>query len=294
MNYNPFDYISVSVGRFKKIKSFKGAIAELFVFFYPLSNVEIEEHYQDGQQELENGDGQFLQKILDKDEADHNRQTFAEEKHVPDEVLQQVDVNPEFFKTVKEEEGEEDMNDRDQDNMEEIEAEEREMDDAQAKQDLNIFILENPLISNEISKLGNNYDWLLTVSSIMVSGDINKEGAIEISRLMKILKFSKIKIPKSAVKEMVEITKTGVEIMDENDDSIKHKGVLYYNFLKLTKDVIMADMMSHLADEDIERVSVGTYEDSDDNIEEPEPEEEEQEEEKTELPPAAAKRKDSY
>jgi len=54
------------------------------------------------------------------------------------------------------------------------------MYDARAKQDLNIFILKNPLRSNGISKLGSNYDWLLIVCNLMFSGDISKEGAIEI------------------------------------------------------------------------------------------------------------------
>jgi len=293
-NYNPFDYVSVSVGRFRKIKSFKGAIAELFVFFYPLDTAGIEEHFEDGLNELKNGDGQFLQKIFDKDQADFNRQAFATEKHIPDEVLKNVDVSPDFFQTVKEEPNNEDLNDRDQNNMEEIEAEERAADEESVKQNLNMFIIDNPGLSNQIEQLANNYDWLLTVTSILSTGDITKDGAIEIPRFMKILKFSKIKLPKSAIVDMVDITKTGTEILDEQDDQIKHRGVLYYNFLKIIKEVILADMISNLEDEDIERVSIGTYEDSDDNIADPEPEEEEVEEEKTELPPAANQRKDSF
>ena len=284
----------MSVGRFKRIKSFKGAIAELFVFFHPLSNLEVEEHYQDGQNELENGDGQFLQKILDKDEADFNRKTFASEKKVPDEILKQVDVSPEFFKTVQEEPEDKELNERDQENMEEIENEENAMEDEEIMQNLNVFILENPMIADQIEQLAHNYEWLLSVSSIMVTNDINKDGAIELSRFMKILKFSKIKIPKAVISEMVDITKTGIEILDDDDDHVKYKGVLYYYFLKIIKQVIYADMLSHLADEDIEKVSIGTYEDSDDNIEELEPEQEEEEEEKEEVPPAASKRKDSF
>ena len=46
-SYNPFNYVSVSVGRFKKIKSFTGAVAELFVFFYHLDQGQIEQHYKD-------------------------------------------------------------------------------------------------------------------------------------------------------------------------------------------------------------------------------------------------------
>lgn len=59
-NYRPFNYTSVTVGKFKKLKSFQGSIAELFVFFYPLSKTEIEEHYNDGLRELQNGDGEFI------------------------------------------------------------------------------------------------------------------------------------------------------------------------------------------------------------------------------------------
>jgi hypothetical protein len=134
MNYNPFDYVSVTVGRFKKIRSFKGAIAELFVFFHPLSDSEIEEHYQDGQNELQNGDGNFLQKVLDKDQEEFNRQTFASEKKIPDEVLKEVNTSAGFFATVKEEPQNEDLNDRAEGEGEP--EEEQEPDDTEAVENL--------------------------------------------------------------------------------------------------------------------------------------------------------------
>lgn len=279
-NYRPFDYVSVSVGRFKKIKAFQGAIAELFVFFYPLSNGEIENHYQDGLNELECGDGQFLQKIIEKDEADFNRQTFATEKHVPDAVLRQVDVSPQFFKTIREEVTNEELNDRQTGHLEDqIEAEHKARDEAEVMQNLNLFIMENPMIADQISNIAKNYEWLLTVASVMATGGVNKDGTIEITRFSKLLKFTKIKLPRSAIIEMAELTKTMTEILDEHDDKIKYKGILYYYFLKTIQKVVYADMMSNLDDEDIEKVSIGTFKDSDDLFEEPEPEESEEEKE---------------
>lgn len=294
-NYYPFNYVSVSVGRFKKIKSFHGAIAELFVFFYPMTKAEIEEHYKDGLHELENGDGQFLRKVLEKDEADHNRRMFATEKHVPDEVLKQVDVQPTFFKSVSEEPTSSELNDR-------IPGEDAMTqtgiagDEAEVMQNLDLYIFEHPLLADDITQIANNYEWILTVSSVIVSGDITKEGAIELSRFMKILKFSKISLTKSSVWEIAEVTKTSTEIIDEYDDQVKHKGILYYYFLKIIKEVVYADMISNLADEDVERVSVGHFSDSDDHIEEPEEEaeEEEKEEEPEEKPVAVNMRKDSF
>lgn len=72
-NFYPFKNVSVTVGKFKKIKSYSGFIAELFVYFYPLTKREIEEHYRDGLREIQNGDGQFIMKELQKDESEHNK-----------------------------------------------------------------------------------------------------------------------------------------------------------------------------------------------------------------------------
>jgi len=294
-NYNPFNYVSVSVGRFKKIKSFTGAVAELFVFFYPMTQAQIEEHYSDGLEELERGDGQFLQKVLEKDEAAFNRQNFATEKKIPDSVLREVEASPTFFKTIKEEPSNADINDRVEGQDEETQVSRNGENNIEAMQNLDLFIFENPLLADQITELANNYEWILTVSSVMATDGINKDGALELTRFMKILKFCKIKLQKSVVWEMANLTKTNTEILDEYDESNKFKGVLYYYFLKIVKEIVFSDMISHLQDEDVENVSVGHYSDSDDHVEEEEPEDE-GEEEKVESEKAVGvnMRKDSF
>lgn len=283
------------MGRFKKIKSFTGSIAELFVFFYPMDQAQIEQHYKDGLNELENGDGTFLMKELEKDEAEYNRQNFATEKKIPSSVLQEVEVSPGFFKTIKEEPTNSELNDRVDIHDEEVQTEGN-SDEVEALQNLDAFIFENPLLANEINEIANNFEWILKAASIMATGDINKDGALELTRFMKILKFCKINLQKSVVWEMIEITKTGTEILCETDDTIKFKGVLYYYFLKIVKEVVFSDMMSHLADEEVEKVSVGHFSDSDDYVEEEEVEAEEEKGEpvEQEKPAAAGMRKDSF
>jgi hypothetical protein len=294
-SYNPFNYVSVSVGRFKKIKSFTGSIAELFVFFYPMDQAQIEQHYKDGLNELENGDGTFLKNELEKDEAEYNRQTFATEKKIPNSVLKEVEVSSGFFKIIKEEPTHSELNDIVDMHDEEVQTQGN-TDEVEALQNLDAFIFENPLIANEINEIANNFEWILKAASIMSTGDINKDGALELTRFMKILKFCKIKLPKSVVWEMIEITKTGTEILSEIDDTVKFKGVLYYYFLKIVKEVVFSDMMSHLADEEVEKVSVGHFSDSDDHVEEEEAEGEEEKEHSVEpeKPVAAGMRKDSF
>ena len=281
------------MGKFKKIKSFTGAIANLYVFFYPLSEYEIKEHYQDGLNDLQNGDGIILQKVLEKDESDFNRQTFATSKNLPDEVLKQVDVNPSFFKSIAEEPTDSEMNER-------VENETDLPDEAEINHDvaisnLNEFIFEHPLSTDQLTQIANNYEWILTVSSVISTGDINKDGALSLSRFMKILKFCNIKISRNLIWEICQITNTTAEILDEEDDKIKHKAVLYYYFLKTLREAIFSDVFSNVGDNEFDKVSVGHYSDSDDHIEyeEEEPEEEEKDEQ-SEMALAAGRRKDSF
>jgi hypothetical protein len=295
LNFNPFDYISISVGKFRNTKSFNGFVGEFYLFFYPLTQNQIEENYEDGLQEIERGDGYFIQKMLNNDELEHNRQTFAATKNIPDEVLKHVDAAPDLFKEEKEEDPTtSEMNDR----VEEVdEAEDDQMSKEQITQSINEYMFDNPLQSNAFTAIASNYEWLLTVSSIMVTGDVSKDGAIELSRFMKILRFCKIKVPRSVIWEIVCLIKANVEIIDDHDDKIKHKALMYYDFLKNLKDSVYGDIMSQYDDEEYEKVSVGHFSDSDDHIEdevEPEEEEKEEEPEESEKPLATNMRKDSF
>lgn len=154
---------SISVGKYKKLKSFNGSIAELFVFYYPLSQSEIASHYEDGLNELETGGGFFIQKMIEKDEADFNRQNFAATKKIPEEVLKQVDVAPTFFKEEDEPTNSE-LNDR----VEGEDAPEEEDNEQQQEEimfALDEFIINNPLITDKVVQIARNYDWILSVAS---------------------------------------------------------------------------------------------------------------------------------
>ena len=87
----------MTVGKFKELRSFTGFAGELFLYFYPLSKYDIQEHYEDGLKEIQTGDGEFIFKELQKDEAQYNRRLYATEKHIPEEALQDLDVSPDLF-----------------------------------------------------------------------------------------------------------------------------------------------------------------------------------------------------
>ena len=42
-------------------------------------------------------------------------------------------------------------------------------------------------LDGELENISNNYDWLMRVSSIMATGEVTRNGMIEIKRFMKIL-----------------------------------------------------------------------------------------------------------
>lgn len=289
-DYLPFSFINVTVGKFKSLKSYKGAIAQLFVFFYPLSDNEIREHYKDGLEELQNGNGNFIQKVISKDENDFNRQKYATQKHIPDDVLRQTNPEPDLFKTVNSDD--EAMNERAEEGM----MTETQMDENSnniAAEEIDYYIFEHPLISDQLVKIANNYNWILSVSSVMATGDITKDGALELSRFMKVLKFLKIKIGKNIILEIAQIAKAATEYIDEQDDKVRHPAIMYYNFLKALKLAIHGDMLD-LNDDNFERVSVGDFSDSDDHIEYEPTEPEESEKEPSEQAIAVGRHKDSF
>ena len=282
----------MTVGKFKKIKSYSGLIAELFVYFYPLNKNEIEEHYNDGLQEIQSGDGKFIIKQLQKDEAEHNRKMFATERHIPAEALTDIKVSPSFFKTAKEDTTSQ-LNDR----VPLSEAASGDIDNenkAEVMYALDTFIFENPIFADDLTKIAKNYEWILKVTSIMATGEINKEGAIELSRFMKVLKFCKIHLSSEVIWQIVEITKTSTTILDEHDDKVKHKAIMHYYFLKILKEVVFGHDISQIDDDEYEKISVGHYSDSDDHSIEIEEFEEEKVEEVEEKPVAVNMRKDSF
>ena len=291
-NYDPFNNVSVTVGKFKKIKSYSGFIAELFVYFYPLAKPEIEEHYRNGLQEIQNGDGSFIIKELEKDEAEHNRKMFATEKHIPAEALTDIKVSPAFFKTAKEDSTSQ-LNDRVP--LTDVASGDIEEDNkVLVMHMLDTFIFENPIFADDLTKIAKNYEWILKVTSVMSTGEVNKEGAIELSRFMKVLKFVKIHLSSEVLWQIIEITKTGTTILDEQDDKIKNRGVMHYYFLKILKEVVFGHAISQVGDEEYEKVSVGYYSDSDDHSIEMEEPEEEKFIEVEEKPVAVNMRKDSF
>ena len=167
-----------------------------------------------------------------------------------------------LFKTHKEDLSNTQLNDRVPIN-ENIEGDSR----INAMQMLDLYILENPLITREITNIAKNYEWILKVASVMATGSISKEGTLELPRFMKILKFWKISISSSSVWEIVELTKTGTEMLDERDVKIKHKGIMYYYFLKMINEVVCGDIFDQDQGEYFERISSSDISESEENEE---------------------------
>lgn len=102
----------------------------------------------------------------------------------------------------------------------------------------------------------------------MATGNVNKEGTIELSRFKKILKFCKINITTNVLWEAIELTRTSTEILDERDDKIKYKGLLYYYFWKIVHEVACEIQTAEDEDSNRQKINSSEISDSEDNAEE--------------------------
>ena len=264
-SYEPFNEINVTVGKFKSLKSYKGFAGELYIYFYPLSKYEIQEHYEDGMNSFKSGSNLLIMNALRKDEAEHNRRLYATEKHIPEEALEDLAVNPNVFKTHKDDLTDTMLNDRVPINGQNTELNESQ-NKVEAIERLEEYIFLNPLSSRDLALLGNNYEWIVKVASVMATGNVNKEGTIELTRFMRILRFCKINLSFNVIWEVIQITKTGTEILDERDDKIRYKGVMYYYFWKIANDVVCDNQPLQQTNGKFQRVYTENISDTDDNL----------------------------
>lgn len=101
--FDPLQGSDIQFGKFKANASFEGQIRDSAISFFPLSTEEIVELYSRGKAELKQSEQLSTSKgLLSKSQEYYLRETYARQKKVPQDLVQELEIDPELLRTGQE------------------------------------------------------------------------------------------------------------------------------------------------------------------------------------------------
>jgi hypothetical protein len=198
----------------------------------------------------------------EKAKRDRNKDEFAKEKGVSGDTLEEFGVTSRFYKSIEDEDKYTNHAPPPKSEVlsEEIQKMEQWMD-------------EHPEHVPSLQAIVYNASWIIKVSSLLATGDVQQDAALEIPRFRNVLKSCHINLTRKDLTQLAKNTKSFVLIPIEDVDT---DGCLFWYLINTLQKMLRAALVDDFDEEDFRQISVGNYSDSDD-ISEPEPIEQEQE-----------------
>lgn len=108
--FDPLQGSDIQFGKFKANASFEGQIRDCSISFFPLSTEEISELHSQGKAELKQSKAPSTSKgLLSKSQEYYLRETYARQKKVPQDLVEEIEIDPELLRTDQEEVQEEEV-----------------------------------------------------------------------------------------------------------------------------------------------------------------------------------------
>ena len=99
MEFDPLQGSDIQFGKFKGVESFEGLICDSSISFFSLTTEDIAYFFEQGRNELKKTKSLSTSKeLFYKSEESYLRETFSKEKKVPQEIVDEINVEPELLK----------------------------------------------------------------------------------------------------------------------------------------------------------------------------------------------------
>lgn len=134
MEFDPLQGSDIQFGKFKGVESFEGLICDSSISFFSLTTEDIAYFFEQGRNELKKTKSLSTSKeLFYKSEESYLRETFSKEKKVPQEIVDEINVEPELLKKEEKQQPPED----------------EKIEDVSCKEQLRKYFLEYPEIEEK-------------------------------------------------------------------------------------------------------------------------------------------------
>jgi hypothetical protein len=153
-----------------------------------------------------------------------NKTEYAKTKGLNPDTLGDFGVTSTFFKPAKEEE-----------NLSNHAPPEPSEVPSEVVQRVEEFLVQNPDLYALVDDILENRSWIIKAASILSTGEVKKDGALEAKRFKKVLSGVNIQVSLPLIVALADAAKAKVEVPTETDEMVP--GVLYWELIQALKRV---------------------------------------------------------
>lgn len=245
--YRQADNVGVTTGKFKRTPAFEGKIAEFLLFGFPFSKQDVRERYLEGLDDIEAGAWQEQERVKEALRLEANKGEFAKTKGLNSDTLGAFGVPSTFYKPEKDEES---LTNHAPPEPTEVPSE--------VIQRVEAFLVQNPELYALVDDILESRSWIIKAASILSTGEVKKDGALEARRFKRVLAAANINVSLKLVVALSDAAKARVEVPTEDDKMVS--GVLYWELIQALKRVAPSPYED---EQEAQALSVGAYTDSD-------------------------------